>query len=74
MPSPNWGGRRPGAGRKRSWLMLQPPAEVLRDIEQIATEDGCTVEDVVKNAIMSYILAWKADHKGADESASTDQD
>jgi hypothetical protein len=62
MSSPTWGGKRDGAGRPRRWLHLQPPDAVLVQLLEIALAEDCTVEDVVREAILSYVADWQAEH------------
>ena len=71
MPDATWGGTRPGAGRPRLWLHLQPPQDVMVQLEEIAQAEGVTVEEVVQAAILSFIADWQADHDAAESHKST---
>lgn len=57
---PNWGGAREGAGRPRTRVTLMMPTEVIRQLEEVAAAEGAAVEDVVREAILSWLADWQA--------------
>lgn len=61
------GGKRDGAGRPRRHIprgILVPPV-VLLQLMEIAQVEGVPLEEVVKEAILSFIADWQAEHDSA---------
>lgn len=55
VASSTWGGARPGAGRKRTTLRLSMPPIILAQYEQVAQEEGVPLEEVVREALLSWL-------------------
>lgn len=51
-----------GGGRPRTRLILQIPTYVIVQLQEIAETEGCDELDVVREAILSYISDWQANH------------
>ena len=60
MASKGWGGRRPGAGRKRMMeeserISVRVETETIRELERAAQERGEPVSELIRRALRAYV-------------------
>ena len=51
-----------GGGRPRSRLIIHIGSPVIEQLQEIAEATQTTMQDVARDAILSYISDWQAEH------------